>query len=40
MDERTTPEYTLEIFADRACVKDVVKGQSLERGSACSRVKY
>lgn len=27
MEERRSPEYTLEIFADRTCVKDVVKGQ-------------
>ncbi|PNS15547.1 hypothetical protein CAC42_806 [Sphaceloma murrayae] len=25
MEERKTPEYTLDIFADRSCVKDVVK---------------
>ena len=26
MEQRRTPEYTLEVFADPACVKDVVKG--------------
>jgi hypothetical protein len=29
MDTRRRPEYNLEIFADAACVKDVVKGKSL-----------
>lgn len=27
MDQRRRPEYSLDIFADPACVKDVVKGQ-------------
>jgi hypothetical protein len=29
MEPRRRPEYNLEIFADAACVKDVVKGESL-----------
>lgn len=28
MEQRRRPEYNLEIFADLACVKDVVKGES------------
>ena len=27
MEQRRRPEYNLEIFADLACVKDVVKGE-------------
>ncbi|KAF2457168.1 autophagy-related protein [Lineolata rhizophorae] len=26
MDQRRPPEYTLEVFADPACVKDIIKG--------------
>jgi hypothetical protein len=29
MEQRRRPEYNLEIFADLACVKDVVKGGSI-----------
>jgi hypothetical protein len=29
MEPRRRPEYNLEIFADAACVKDVVKGEYL-----------
>lgn len=28
MEQRRRPEYNLDIFADLACVKDVVKGKS------------
>jgi autophagy-related protein 101 len=28
MESRRRPEYNLDIFADLACVKDVVKGAS------------
>jgi autophagy-related protein 101 len=27
MESRRRPEYNLDIFADLACVKDVVKGE-------------
>ena len=29
MEQRRRPEYNLDIFADLACVKDVVKGESI-----------
>lgn len=41
MDQRrpAVPEYTLDLFADPACVKDIVKGKHTEysyRPSLCA----
>lgn len=27
MEQRRPPEYTLDVFADPTCVKDIVKGR-------------